>query len=502
MRCFVYLWPFVAFLFAACPCLAQKAATSDGTRTCIDCHAITHPGIVEDWRQSRHAQVLVGDAFNVRGIARKVTAASVPDELSAYVVGCAECHTVNSTAHTDNFEHNGYDVHMVVTPKDCAVCHSLEAEEYSENLMSHARKNLAGNPLYQQLENSIIAVPTYHSKKGITYEPADENTKAEACYYCHGTQLEVAGFETRETMTGEMTFPIIRGWPNQGVGRVNPDGSKGSCSACHTRHGFSIEMARKPYTCAECHTGPDVPAYKVYSASKHGNIQSSKNNDWNYKAVPWSIGKDFTAPTCAACHISLVTNPDGEVISKRTHRMNDRLPWRLFGVLYAHPHPLSPDLTVIRNKDGQPLPSAFDGTFSTEYLIDSTQQEVRKKNMQALCLNCHATSWVDGQWERLENSIRKTNTATHAATSLMVDIWDSGFAGGLKQNENPFDETIEKEWSRIWLFYANAIRFSSAMGGGGDHSVFEKGAFNLSEALQKMETWYALQKKFETDKSE
>jgi hydroxylamine dehydrogenase len=56
------------------------------------------------------------------------------------------------------------------------------------------------------------------------------------------------------------------------VGRVNLDGSRGACSACHTRHRFSIEMARKPYTCKECHVGPDVPAFKVYSASKHGNI--------------------------------------------------------------------------------------------------------------------------------------------------------------------------------------------------------------------------------------
>jgi len=28
-------------------------------------------------------------------------------------------------------------------------------------------------------------------------------------------------------------------WPNTGIGRVNPDGSAGSCSACHTRHRFS-----------------------------------------------------------------------------------------------------------------------------------------------------------------------------------------------------------------------------------------------------------------------
>ncbi len=50
--------------------------------------------------------------------------------------------------------------------------------------------------------------------------------------------------ETRDTDAGELEFPIIKGWPNQGVGRVNPDGSLGACSACHTRHLFSAEEAK------------------------------------------------------------------------------------------------------------------------------------------------------------------------------------------------------------------------------------------------------------------
>ena len=127
-----------------------------------------------------------------------------------------------------------------------------------------------------------------------------------------------------------MKFPILSGWPNQGVGRVNPDGSLGSCTSCHSRHKFSIEMARKPYTCAECHKGPDVPGYKVYMVSKHGNIYSSISKDWNFKNVPWVIGKDFKAPTCATCHVSLIVDENGNVIVNRTHKMNDRIPWRIW----------------------------------------------------------------------------------------------------------------------------------------------------------------------------
>ena len=62
---------------------------------------------------------------------------------------------------------------------------------------------------------------------------------------------------------------------------------------------FSIEMARKPSTCKECHVGPDVPAAKVYASSKHGNIYSAMHKTWDFEAVPWKIGEDFTAPTCA-----------------------------------------------------------------------------------------------------------------------------------------------------------------------------------------------------------
>ena len=105
--------------------------------------------------------------------------------------------------------------------------------------------------------------------------------------------------------------------------------NESACSACHARHQFSIEMARKPYTCMECHIGPDVPAFKVYSASKHGNIFSAMNKSWDFEAVPWTIGKDFTAPTCATCHVSLLVGADNEVVVERSHQMNNRIASRI-----------------------------------------------------------------------------------------------------------------------------------------------------------------------------
>ena len=473
---------------------AADDAVSEATAECIDCHASIHPGIVRDWQKSRHAKITPQDAMAVDGLARKLSSKNVPENLKDSVVGCAECHSLNPKAHADTFEHNGYDIHVVVSPTDCRTCHAQEAEQYSRNIMSHAYDNLAANPLYQKLELSITGSKTRNKDK-IVYEPANAATKAETCYYCHGTKLKVIGTETRDTeAAGELDFPIIEGWPNQGVGRVNLDGSLGSCAACHTRHAFSIEMARKPYTCKECHVGPDVPAFKVYAASKHGNIYSAMNKAWDFKAVPWTIGKDFTAPTCATCHISLLVNTDEEVVSERTHQMNNRLPWRIFGLVYAHPHPLSPDTTVIRNKNGLPLPATLDGEFATEYLIDEKERETRKKAMQAACLNCHDTSWVKGHWQRFENTIEETNGDIRLASEVMGDIWREGLADF---KANPFDEAIEKKWTDTWQLYANTIRFASAMGGGGDYGVYAGGRYQLSQALLEINDWLNLRKKMD-----
>ena len=44
--------------------------------------------------------------------------------------------------------------------------------------------------------------------------------------------------------------------------------------------------------------------------------------------------------------------------------MNDRLAWRLFGLVYAQPHPVSADTTQLRNSVGLPLPSNSPGSRS------------------------------------------------------------------------------------------------------------------------------------------
>jgi hypothetical protein len=343
------------------------------------------------------------------------------------------------------------------------------------------------NAVYRMLIDAVNGVQSYENGILHTKTP-DDLTNADSCLSCHGTQITVEGQAVRDTDMGEMEFPVLTGWPNQGVGRVNPDGSKGSCTSCHARHEFSIKVARKPYTCSQCHKGPDVPAYAVYMVSKHGNLFVSRKDSWNFESVPWVAGKDFTAPTCAACHVSLLESENGDVIAERTHQMNDRSKWRLFGLVYAHPHPRSADVTTIKNQAGLPLPTELTGEPVMEFLIGPEEQETRLEEMMGICSACHSRSWIEGHFVKLDQTVKTTNAMTLTATQLLLSAWDKGLAKGLAQSDNIFNEAIEKKWVNQWLFYANSTRFASAMGGA-DYGVFANGRYYLSNNLREMSDW-------------
>ena len=471
----------------------EEVRLSDDTEACLTCHVSVSPGIVADWKRSLHSRIAPAKALKKDESERRISAERLPENLSGVAVGCAECHNLNPEKHKDTFEHAEYKVHVVVTPNDCATCHPTEVKQYDQNLMSHAYGNLRNNPVFHSLVHSVNGIQSFE-EMNVRLAAPDAETDSDSCFYCHGTAVEVKGLKTRETVVGEMEFPVLSGWPNQGVGRLNPDGSMGSCAACHTRHHFSIEVARKPFTCSECHQGPDVPAYKVYEVSKHGNIFSSVGDRWNYDGVPWVVGKDFTAPTCAACHVSMIATEEGESVAERTHRMNDRLPWRIFGLIYAHPHPKSPDTTVIKNKAGLPLPTELTGEPVAGFLIGGNEQEARRRTMQKVCLACHGPGWVEGQFARFEHTIRTTNQMTLTATRIVATAWEKGAAKGLAQNDSIFNEAIEKKWVEQWLFFANSTRFASAMAGA-DYGVFANGRWYLSRNVREMAEWLESQLK-------
>ncbi|MGA1864763.1 MAG: multiheme c-type cytochrome, partial [bacterium] len=368
-------------------------------------------------------------------------------------------------------------------------CHPVEVKEYLPSKKGFAYSNLKENPVYHALVKTIISVKKTQDGRVVPQE-ASAFTEMDTCFGCHGTDVKVNGLKKVSAGPLTITVPDLINWPNQGVGRLNPDGSQGSCSSCHPRHSFSIDIARKPYTCAQCHLEPDVPAWNVYKESKHANIYSSKKEYWDFNNVPWVLGSDFKAPTCATCHNSLIISPNGKEITSRTHDFGGRLWVRIFGLVYSHPQPKSGDTSIIKNKDGLSLPTDFTGKPAVDFLIDENEQRSRKAEMMKVCSTCHSTNWTENHFAKLDSTIKETDQMVLNATLLLTMAWEKNLAG----NDNPFDETIEHYWIAQWLFYANSVRYASAMTGAPDYAAFKNGWWEMTKNLKIMEDWINLRK--------
>jgi hypothetical protein len=457
-----------------------NAPLSEQTEACLDCHRSISPGIVEDWLSGHHAHESPAQAMKEPELAREVSSKSIPENLLNVVVGCYECHSLRAEKHKDNFEHYDYRINAIVSPDDCATCHSEEREQYAQSKKAHALWNLEKNPVYHTLVETVTSKKSIEDGKIVQLE-SSYNAKAETCYACHGTEVKVEGIKTIETDLDEIEVPVLTNWPNQGVGRINPDGSLGACTACHPRHSFSVEIARKPETCSQCHLEPDLPAWNVYKESKHGNIYYSKQDDWNWDNIPWILGKDFKAPTCAVCHNSLLVSPEGDVIVERSHSFGSRLWVRIFGLIYSHPQPKSGKTFTIKNKDGLPLPTTFIGELASDQLLDKNLQDANFKRMKKVCTSCHSTDWTEGHFRKFHTTIKEADDMVLTATQLLLEAWDKGLA----DRSNPFDEAIEHKWLLQWLFYANSVRYGSAMSGP-DYAAFKNGWWHLTKNLQEM----------------
>ena len=68
-----------------------------------------------------------------------------------------------------------------------------------------------------------------------------------------------------------------------------------------------------------------------------------------------------------------------------------------------------------------------------------------------------------------------------AATRLLLQAWQKKLA----DKSNPFDEAFEQMWIKEWLFYANSVRYGSAMAGP-DYATFENGWWDLTRNLEEM----------------
>jgi hypothetical protein len=107
--------------------------------------------------------------------------------------------------------------------------------------------------------------------------------------------------------------------------------------------------------------------------------------------------------------------------------------------------------------------------------------------MKKVCRACHSSAWVSGHFKKFDSTIKEADLMVGAATKLMLEAWNTGLA----DKSNPFDETLEQKWISQWLFYANSVRYASAMMGP-DYAAFKNGWWYLTKNLQEMKDYIAI----------
>ena len=337
--------------------------------TCAKCHEKENPGLHAQWKNSAHGKE---------------------------DVGCIDCHAAEKKD-ADAFKHHGSLIATLVTPKDCGQCHEAEAEE---------------------------AMHSYHAEAGEILESKDaflahvgggEPVAIMGCESCHGGKVEIDPDSPNKLSK--------KSWPNSGIGRINPDGSKGACNACHSRHSFSVKQARQPENCAKCHLGPDHPQKEIYEESKHGIAYYANKEKMNLTNDSWVVGKDYyEAPTCSTCHMS-ATRKQG-----LTHDVGKRISWTL--------RP-----PVSKYKDGW---------------------KAKRENMKDVCSACHGDAFVDGHYYQYDAVVKLYNEKFgKPAAKIYAMLKQSGKLEG----KAAFSNEIDWEYWELWHHEGRRARMGAAMMG-------------------------------------
>jgi len=369
------------------------ASTSSESQACIKCHQEkATPLAVQQWAASKHAN---------SGI------------------GCYECHQAGKDR-PDSFEHYSYRISVMVTPKVCGTCHTQQTEEFEKSHHAMAGQILGSldNVLGDIIEGPQAAVS--------------------GCAKCHGSVVKVLGDGKLDPTT----------WPNEGIGRINPDGSKGSCSVCHSRHTFSLAIARQPESCGYCHLGPDHPQEEIYTESKHGVTYRSLIGQMNLNSDSWVLGKDYNvAPTCDTCHMGATSKLPS------THDVGARLSWNL-----------RPEL-AIRQQNWQG----------------------KREAMKSVCVNCHASDWVNNFYAQFDGVVDLGNDKFFGPAKQIMDKLQK--AG--KITPTPFDTKLKWTYFELWHHQGRRARMGASMNGPDYvqwHGFYEVAKIFYSEFIPEAES--------------
>ncbi|MBI4518428.1 MAG: hypothetical protein HY699_21715 [Deltaproteobacteria bacterium] len=417
-----------------------SAAVSDDNKACIGCHRRQSAALVMQWESSRHGQ---------NGI------------------GCIECHHADEKD-VDGWKHQGTWISALVTPLDCSPCHQREYDEFTRSHHARAGEILAS------LDNVLA--------EKIAGTPQNKADAVNGCWQCHGAIVKFKrDAQGNVERAGPEHKPVIdpTSWPNSGMGRLNPDGSKGSCHACHSRHEFQAKLSRSPENCGKCHMGPDHPQIEIYNESKHGiAFAANRSRMALEKEGDWILGRDYAAaPTCSTCHMSGYLSPNG-VVEGNSHDVGERISWTLRPII-------STKLNLVRFEDGtqedypdtRELPAAGATVDSTEYHVENDRlvsrtvpRQVakvitwneRREAMKAVCFNCHNRTFVDNFYEQFDSLVTLYNQKFAAPAKSMIDELTKQ---GLLNPKSPFGEEVQWTFYELWHHEGRRARHGASMMG-------------------------------------
>jgi len=443
VTCFVlsFLALLISYTFFITKSAAANELSAAGNKgsTCVECHRQNSPALVMEWEHSKHA-----DAG----------------------IGCIDCHAADEND-IDGWKHEGEYVSALVTPKDCAQCHETEYDEFSKSHHAKAGEILAS------LDNVLA-----EKAAGMPDNKADA---VSGCWQCHGSIIKFErDSEGNVLRTGPEHKPVIdaNSWPNSGMGRLNPDGSKGSCHACHSRHAFQAKLSRSPENCGKCHMGPDHPQIEIYNESKHGIAFYANRGRMALDADEWVLGKNYSAaPTCATCHTSSYMTPDGEV-KANSHDVGNRISWTLRPIV-------SSKLNSVVYEDGfkedyphtRELPEIGATVQTAEKVVENEKLvtktvprkvaqivtwEQRRDAMKGACLNCHSNTFVDNFYKQFDDLVNLYNDKFGKPAKQFMDEL---IADGVLKKEAPFEKEVQWVFWELWHHEGRRARHGASMMG-------------------------------------
>jgi hypothetical protein len=349
---------------------------------------------VEGWQPSAPMATAVGKCAECH---RRETSAVVHQfETSQHArkgITCIECH--QPVKGQEKLEHRGFVIAKHLTAANCAECHKTEYEQFLRS--RHAAPAWAAVAGAADFTPEQIAASEKFHPAAVKRDPhalgqlEGPAALAKGCYKCHD------------------------------VGRPNPDGSIGTCTACHARHASSVELARTPETCGQCHMGPDHSQVEIYHESKHGVLFNAQHPHYNLQADPKKLTTaDMPVPTCATCHMS------GLEGMNVTHDATERLSMFLFAAV-------------------------------TTKRPNYAQGQV---NMKEVCLKCHTQPKVEEFYREAESVVQSTNALVAEADAVMKGLQAEGLL-----TPEPFDEPIDYEYFDLWHYYGRTAKHGAFMGG-------------------------------------